>query len=158
MTAIFEFGLVLNIVMAFWIRGEVNQNTLRIPKNIQYLTWDRRKVTSVTWEEQAPTRFLAFSTYAKIGVLLSMVMFCIASFGSYIATEWIIYAGTIKLGDANFWSTWFSFYFFGVLPVIMIYVLQHVLLKLSNFDRIYPHVIFILTYIVSILFWNGALR
>ena len=61
MKAIFVLGLFFNILMAFWIRGEVNQDTLRIPKNIQYLTWDRRKVTSVTWEEQAPTRFLAFS-------------------------------------------------------------------------------------------------
>lgn len=158
MDTMFLIGVALNIAMAFWIRKEVNEDTLRLPSNLQNLNWKRWLYPKFLWDEGEPLRFLAITTYIKIAIIISMVMFCIAMFGGAIAAKWILYTGTFQFGEINFLGRLFAVYFFGFLPIIIIYVLQYLLLKLSKFQKIYLHVIFFLTYIVSILFWKSVLQ
>lgn len=138
-------GSVASALTAFWMHGNTIEEQFEIPDWCRAVEWFGPN------RDDIANRFEAVKWFIVITLEHMLICFCFATAISILAVLWmsLLYA----LGGAL--KTWFAFFFFLAIPLIFIYVGSHFLFKLSRFRKLCSHVIFIVTYIVSIFYWSN---
>ena len=145
MWTFFGIGVVFCIGTAIWMHNCTIEDYFEIPQWCRAVEWFGPSRDDIAY------RIEAVKWYVFIILEHMLICFCIATAVSILGVLWmsLLYAldGPLK--------TWFAFFFFLVIPLIFLYVAVHILFKLSSFPKLYSHIIFIVTYIVSIFHWSN---
>lgn len=138
-------GVFFSIVTVIWMYFCTTEQDFKIP------CWCR----AVEWfgpnRDDIVDRFEAIKWYVKMILQHMIVCFCMATAVSILAVLWMSLLYTLG-GPLN---SWFAVLFCLIIPLIFLYVGVHLLFKLSNFPKVHSHIIFIVTYIVSIFYWSN---
>ncbi len=147
MTIVWTFlgvGVVFSILAAVWMHTSTIEDDFKIPRWCKDVVWFGPN------RDDIEDRFEAIKWYIKMILHHMLICFCMATAVSILAVLWMDFLYVID-GPLG---TWFAFFFFLMIPLIFLYVGAHQLFKLSSFPKLYSHVIFIVTYIVSIFYWS----
>lgn len=148
MTIVWTFlgiGVVFCIGTSIWMYCNTIEEDFKIPQWCRAVEWFGPN------RDDIAERFEAIKWYLKIILQHMLVCFCMATAVSILAVVWMAWLYTMD----GALKTWFAFIFFLVIPLIFLYVGAHLLFKLSSFPKLYSHIIFIVTYIVSIFHWSN---
>lgn len=122
-------GVILTVIMAFWIRDYVDQTTFDISDKCIYMV-----------------------------LLHCFVMFCIATVGGIIGAGWIIYVNSFDVVIDVFILFIFGLFFLFFIPLVLLYAGECWVLCINRFRKEYSQIIFLLTYIIAIFFWYDILQ
>lgn len=137
-------GVVFCIGTSIWMYCYTCEEEFKLPQWCRAVEWFGPN------RDDIADRFEAIKWYLVMILKHMLICFCMATAVSILAVIWmsLLYAldGALK--------TWFAFFFFLMTPLIFLYVGAHYFLRLSRFPKLYSHIIFIATYIVSIFYWS----
>ena len=147
-------GFILSLVMAMWIRDNVDSQTFQISEGMHIFWGKHKKEAEILAHGSVKSmRIKTIKFYLTIFLLHLFVAFCIVAIGGIIGAEWLAFMKYLEVK-----LTWFSAIFMFFTPLTLLYALIHISLKLSSFTEPYSHVIFIEMYMISVIYWYGILQ
>ncbi len=88
-------------------------------------------------------------------------MFSVATIGGIIDALWLkeFFVNDVAIAKDMNLGLWLllavGLLFFTVFPILLTYLVGFFAIKLANYDRVYSHIIFLLTFIISIACWTN---
>lgn len=138
-------GVVFCIGTAIWMHCYTCEEEFKIPQWCRAVEWFGSNRDDIV------DRFEAIKWYLVSILQHMLICFCIATAVSILAVLWM----SLLYSLAGSLSTWFAILFFLLIPLIFLYVGVHLFLRLSRFPKLYSHIIFMVTYVVSIFHWSN---